>query len=188
MTEPSNGNEQPFQPQLQSELSADAIAALEALLFAAAEPLELSVIARVLEWTPATVDAALDALQQRLVEERRGMVVTRHEKAAQLSTAPRFGPLIARLLSVERTVRISEAALETLAIIAYRQPITRAEIEAVRGVDSSGVLSTLVARELIEIAGRRATPGNPLEYETTDVFLRHFGIASLGELPSIEEV
>ena len=112
--------------------------------------------------------------------------MTRHEKTAQLSTAPRFGPLITRLLSVERTVRISEAALETLAIVAYRQPITRAEIEAVRGVDSSGVLSTLVARDLVRIRGRRATPGNPHEYTTTDEFLRHFGITSLDELPNPE--
>jgi segregation and condensation protein B len=105
----------------------------------------------------------------------------------QLVTAPRFGALIERFLAVERKVRFSEAALETLAIIAYRQPITRAEIEAIRGVDCSGVLATLVAREMIEISGRRNSVGNPLLYATTDAFMRQFGIETLQQLGAEED-
>jgi segregation and condensation protein B len=88
---------------------------------------------------------------------------------------------------MERTVKLSSAALETLALVAYRQPVTRSEIEAVRGVDSSGVLATLVARELVEARGRRSTPGNPVEYGTTPGFLQFFGLTSLDELPPMSE-
>jgi segregation and condensation protein B len=88
---------------------------------------------------------------------------------------------------MERTVKLSSAALETLALVAYRQPVTRSEIEAIRGVDSSGVLATLVARELVEPLGRRSTPGNPVEYGTTPAFLQFFGLTSLDELPAVAD-
>ncbi|MFW6076098.1 MAG: SMC-Scp complex subunit ScpB [Chloroflexota bacterium] len=166
----------------------DALALLEALLFAAGEPVTVDIIARTLEWKPGQVRAQLDALERQLVEERRGVVLVRHDDGYQLATAPRFGPVVTRLLSVERVVRISDPALETLAIIAYRQPVTRAEIEQVRGVDSSGVLSTLLARDLVEVKGQRQSPGTPNEYGTTDAFLMHFGITSLDELPASEDI
>ncbi|MGH6912297.1 MAG: SMC-Scp complex subunit ScpB [Geminicoccales bacterium] len=165
----------------------EARAALEALLFVASEPVEIEVIASALEWPPADVEREIERLAEALKQERRGVMVQRHAGKVQLVSAPRFGALIERFLAVERKVRFSEAALETLAIIAYRQPITRAEIEAVRGVDCSGVLATLVAREMIEVTGRRATIGNPLLYGTTDAFLRQFGIEKLEQLPAEED-
>lgn len=179
-------------PHTQDALDIDAAsserqAALEALLFARGEPEEVSVLATVLGWSQAEVNRGLDDLAHDLVEGGRGIVLQRDGSRAQLVSAPRFGGLIQRMLMIERTVRLSPAALETLAIIAYRQPVTRPEIEAVRGVDSSGVLSNLVARDLIEIAGRRSTLGNPHEYVTTAAFLGFFGLSSLDDLPDAAE-
>lgn len=167
--------------------SRERAAALEALLFARGELEEIGVLASALGWTPAAVERGLDELGQLLVEEGRGINLQRDGSRVQLVSAPRFGALVQRMLMIERTVRLSPAALETLAIIAYRQPVTRPEIEAVRGVDCSGVLSNLVARDLIEITGRRNTLGNPHEYGTTAAFLSFFGLASLSDLPAAGE-
>lgn len=163
----------------------DALAALEALLFVAGEPVEIEDLATALDWQVDEVEREVERLAERLRAERRGLVLTRQDRSVQLVSAPRFGPLIERFLAVERRVRFSEAALETLAIIAFRQPVTRAEVEAIRGVDCSGVLNTLVAREMIEVAGRRQAIGNPLEYRTTDAFLRQFGLSSLADLHAL---
>ncbi len=162
-------------------------AIVEALLFARGEAEEVSVMASALGWTPAAVERALGELGDLLVESGRGIILQRDGNRVQLVTAPRFGALVERMLTIERTVRLSPAALETLAIVAYRQPVTRPEIEAVRGVDSSGVLANLVARELVEITGRRNTLGNPHEYGTTAAFLGFFGLSSLEDLPPAEE-
>jgi segregation and condensation protein B len=160
----------------------EASAALEAVLFASGESIDLRTLAEVLGWTIAETRAHIRALDDELNEAGRGLQVQWHDERVALTTAPRFGALLQRFYQVERTIRLSEAALETLAIIAVRQPVTRAEIEAVRGVDSTGVLSTLVARELVEVGGRRAAPGSPLEYRTTEAFLQHFGLAALDQL------
>jgi segregation and condensation protein B len=165
----------------------DAVAAVEALLFASGEPEEAATLAGALGWPKAAVIDALAVLDQRLREQHRGLALQRDGERVQLVTAPRFGQAVARLLGMERSAKLSGAALETLALIAYRQPITRAEIEAIRGVDSSGVLSTLVARELVEPRGRRAAPGNPVEYGTTAPFLQFFGLASLSDLPPLSD-
>ena len=164
-----------------------AVAAVEALLFASGEPEEIATLAAALGWSKGEVAAALVALETRLREEHRGLALQRDGDRVQLVTAPRFGPAVARLLGMERSAKLSAAALETLALVAYRQPITRAEIEAIRGVDSSGVVSTLVARELIEPRGRRPAPGNPVEYGTTPQFLQFFGLASLSDLPPLSD-
>jgi segregation and condensation protein B len=165
----------------------EASAVLEALLFVASEPVEIKVIASALGWSLGDVERELETLAATLKRDQRGVVLQRQAGRVQLVTAPRFGALIERFLAVERKVRFSEAALETLAIIAYRQPITRAEIEAIRGVDCSGVLATLVAREMIEISGRRNSVGNPLLYATTDAFMRQFGIETLQQLGAEED-
>lgn len=157
-------------------------AALEALLFVSDEPVEISVLASALDRSREEVERALQRLDRTLRDDGRGIALQWLDDSVQLVTAPRFSAVVSRFLSIERTVRLSSAALETLAIVAYRQPVTRADIEAIRGVDSSGVLNTLVARELVEVSGRRATPGTPLEYSTTPAFLRHFGLSSLDEL------
>src|SRR5690349_21754370 len=127
----------------------DAMAAVEALLFATGQPEEVATLAGALGWSQAEVLRAITDLEGALADQKRGLVLQRDGARVQLVTDPRFGQPVARLLGMERTARLSSAALETLALVAYRQPVTRAEIEAIRGVDSSGVLATLVARELV---------------------------------------
>lgn len=180
-----NGHEQQSALDIDTGTPGEQAAVLEALLFARGEAEEVSVLAAALGWTPAAVNGALDDLGVHLIESGRGIVLQRDGSRAELVSAPRFGALVQRMLLIERTVRLSPAALETLAIVAYRQPVTRPEIEAVRGVDSSGVLSNLVARELVEITGRRNTLGNPHEYATTGAFLNFFGLPSLDDLPAV---
>jgi segregation and condensation protein B len=165
----------------------EVVAALEALLFASGEPEEVATLAAALGWSLADVRKGLTLLDERLRESHRGVALQREGDRVQLVTAPRFGQAVAQLLGIERSVKLSSAALETLALVAYRQPITRSEIEAIRGVDSSGVLATLVARELVEARGRRSTPGNPVEYGTTTAFLQFFGLTSLDDLPPLSD-
>lgn len=182
--------ESPIRQQALGNLSdggEEAQAALESLLFVASEPVEMATLAAALDWSPAEVEQQIEHLADSLKQDRRGITVQRNDDRVQLVSAPRFGPIVERFLAVERKARLSEAGLETLAILAFRQPVTRAEVEAIRGVDCSGVLSTLVARELIEVVGRRPTVGNPIEYGTTDAFLRQFGLASLEELTVDDE-
>jgi segregation and condensation protein B len=173
--------------ELRVESPEEAAAAIEALLFASGNAEEISTLAAALGWSLADVRDGIEALDRQLRDAERGVVLQRSGTSVQLVSAPRFGQPIARLLGMERTVKLSSAALETLALVAYRQPVTRSEIESIRGVDSSGVLATLVARELIEPLGRRATPGNPVEYGTTPAFLQFFGLTSLDELPSFAD-
>ena len=155
---------------------------IEAMLFVAPESPTITELAAGAELEPAEVERGLTHLQQAT---GRGIVVQRHGDRISLGTAPELAASIRRFLGLDREARISSAAMETLAIIAYRQPVTRGEIEAVRGVDCSGVIATLHARSLIEPVSRRPTIGNPIQYGTTSDFLKHFGLASLAELPSL---
>ncbi len=157
-------------------------ALIEALLLVASGPVALSDLAEV---AGARLDEIDDAVEQLIEIEDRGWVVQRHRDYVQLATAPRFAGYIRRFLGLEREARLSSAALETVAIIAYQQPVTRSTIEAVRGVDSTGVIATLLSRGLIEAGGRAETPGQPYQYVTTPVFLQHFGLASLDDLPPL---
>lgn len=166
----------------------DLPALCEALLFVAAAPTPAADLARALGVDAAAIDDALDHLDATLRESGSGLRVLRHDDRYALTTAPAAARTVARFLGLSRTERLSAAALETLAIIAYRGPATRGEIEAIRGVDSSGVVQTLLARELVEAAGRRNTVGAPFEYVVTPTFLRHFGLASLNDLPPLGEV
>jgi len=134
---------------------------------------------------PGAVDAALGRLELRASS---GWVVQRHAGQVQVVTAPRFAPQVRRFLGLDREAKLSAAALETLAIVAYQQPVTRPEIESVRGVDASGVLATLVQRGLIEQVGRLQSPGQPIQYGTTAAFLNLFGLAALADLPPIGEI
>ncbi len=160
----------------------------EALLFIAAAPLTVAELAKAADVTTEEIAAALDELTRGLQAGGRGLRLQLHDERYALTSAPPAARAVARLLGLSRTERLSAAALETLAIVAYRGPVTRGEIEAIRGVDSSGVAQTLVARELIEAVGRRTTVGQPIEYAVTTGFLRHFGLASLSELPPLGEV
>jgi segregation and condensation protein B len=163
----------------------DLLALLEALLFVAREPPTVDQLARATGVPTADIDAALDEMAH---VDNRGWVVLRHRDTVQLASSPRFAEPIRRFLGLERESRLSGAALETVAIIAYRQPVTRAEIEAVRGVDCAGVLATLHGRGLIEAVGRLDSVGHPIQYGTTPEFLRHFGLQSLSDLPPLGEV
>jgi segregation and condensation protein B len=141
-------------------------------------------LAHALELAPDAVEAALDQLAAAC--RARGVRVQRSGDSVQLVSAPEAAAAVARFLDVGAPPRPSTAALEVLAIIAYRQPITRAHIEAIRGVDSSGVIRALLARDLIAEVGRLETVGRPILYATTDEFLRQFGMGSLAELPPLE--
>ena len=158
----------------------------EALLFVAAAPTSTDELAAAAGAPRAAVEAALAELAGQLAG--RGIQLQRHDGRYALVSAPGAAGAVGRLLGLGRVERLSPAALETLAIVAYRGPVTRGEVEAVRGVDSSGVLHTLAARELVEAVGRRAAVGSPIEYAVTPAFLRHFGLASLADLPPLGEV
>jgi segregation and condensation protein B len=163
----------------------DLPALLEALLLVAPEPAEPRELAAAAGVPVSAVEETLATMQ---ADASRGLVIVRHRGTAHLASAPRFAAHVRRFLRLEREGRLSGAALETVALIAYRQPVTRAEIEALRGVDSSGVLATLHARGLIEVVGRLQTVGNPNQYATTVEFLRQFGLSSLAELPSLDDL
>jgi segregation and condensation protein B len=159
-------------------------ALLEALLLVSPEPAELRDLAEAAYVSVTAVEEALATLND---DPSRGWVVIQHRGTAHISSAPRFAPYVRRFLRLDREARLSSAALETLALIAYRQPVTRAEIESLRGVDCSGVLATLYGRELIEVAGKLPTVGNPHQYVTSLEFLKQFGLRSLADLPPLAE-
>lgn len=157
---------------------------VESLLFVAGEPVTVAQLARALEAPPDAVEAALEALSLQCLE--RGMRVQRHGEQVQFVSAPEASRAVGRLLGVQATGRLSSAALEVLAIVAYRQPLTRAQVDAIRGVDSSGSLRALLARDLVQEAGRLETVGRPILYRTTPAFLQQFGLTSLADLPPME--
>ena len=179
------------------------IRVIEALLFSAQKPLsihEISVaikgagtedelapneFARVRE---VEIAAGLEQLKIDYVQQQRGFQLVEKADGWQLATDPAFAKWVRQLFPGPKPARLSAPALETLAIIAYRQPITRADVEAVRGVNIDGVLQTLVERGLVKIGGRAEVPGRPLLYETTQFFLDHFGLRNLDELPNVEEL
>lgn len=161
-------------------------AKIEALLFIAVESLTPTQIANALEVSPADVAAALDELESSL--ENRGLCLQRHNNRVQLTTVPETSTVIERFLGLEATTRLSRAALETLSIIAYQQPVTRPQVDAVRGVSSDGVMRSLLSKGLIEEGGRTDGPGRPILYITTPEFLGHFGLKSLADLPPLSKV
>ncbi len=160
-------------------------ALLEALLLVSPEPATLRDLADAAGVPIAAVEEALNALND---DPSRGWVVIQHRGTAHISSAPRFAPYVRRFLRLDREARLSSAALETLALIAYRQPVTRAEIESLRGVDCSGVLATLYGKDLIEVAGKLPTVGNPHQYVTSLEFLKQFGLRSLADLPPLADL
>ncbi|BAS27636.1 SMC-Scp complex subunit ScpB [Limnochorda pilosa] len=162
-------------------------AVLEAVLFAAAEPIPLGRLAELLEMAPAVARGLVEAYAARLEQDvRRGVRLVEVAGGYRLETRPDLAPWVHQLERPDRKLRLSRAALECLAIVAYRQPVTRAEIEAVRGVQSDGVLRGLEEHGLVEEAGRKEAPGRPALYRTTPRFLDLFALKSLGELPRPE--
>lgn len=170
-------------------MTQDLIDIIEALIFVSTEPLTLERIKEVLVDFPAEeVNKALEELKLRYQANSHGICLVQSAGGFLFTTRAECDPYVRRLLQIERKTRLSQAALETLAIIAYHQPITNAEIAAIRGVDSTATLKTLLDKKLIKIVGRKATPGRPLIYRTTEKFLLYFGLNSLDDLPSEEEI
>jgi segregation and condensation protein B len=157
---------------------------VESLLFVASEPVPVTQIAEALEVKVAEVEQALTELNAEIVA--RGVRVQRKGDKVQLTTQPECAPFVEKFLGLDLTTRLSKPALETLAIIAYQQPVTRAQIEHVRGVNCDAVLATLLNRGLIEELGRLETAGRPIQYGTTFAFLQHFGLRGLEDMPSLQ--
>ncbi|BCL82020.1 SMC-Scp complex subunit ScpB [Ktedonobacteria bacterium brp13] len=161
--------------------------AIESLLFVAGRPLERDELRKLLEVSEELLTAALQLLEQDLVQQARGIRLQRLGQQVQLVTAPENARYIAALLGLPMTVKLTAAALETLAVIAYRQPVTRGQIEAVRGVNSDRALASLLQHGLVIEVGRAATPGRPALFATTGDFLQQFGLTSLADLPGVTE-
>ena len=177
----------------------------EALLFSAQKPLSIREMAAAIKQAGADdpaaagsnefarakeseIAAALEQLKVEYIQEQRAFQLIEKAEGWQLATDPAFAPWVRQLFPAPKPARLTAPALETLAIIAYRQPITRAAVEAVRGVNIDGVLQTLMERGLVKISGRAEIPGRPLLYETTQFFLDHFGLRNLDDLPNVEEL
>ena len=156
---------------------------LEAMLFVAAEPVTTSQMAAALDVSTSVVERGLNELDAALAS--RGLRLQRHAGRVQLTTAPELAELIERFLGLEATSHLSRAALETLAIIAYQQPVTRPQIDSIRGVNSDSMMKSLLNKGLILESGRADGPGRPILYSTTPEFLQHFGLNSILEMPPL---
>jgi len=156
---------------------------LEALLFVAGEPVTTAQLAAALDVATSVIERGLNELDASL--SARGLKLQRHAGRVQLTTAPQLAELIERFLGLEATTHLSRAALETLAIIAYQQPVTRPHIDSIRGVNSDSMLKSLLHKNLILESGRTDGPGRPILYSTTPEFLQHFGLSSILEMPSL---
>lgn len=165
----------------------DLLARLEALLFVAPGAVSAPQLAAVLEISIGEVQQALVELEEdyKRNPHLRGVRLQRHMGRVQLTSAPEAAPWIERFLGLEATSRLSRAGLEALAIIAYQQPVTRPQVDAIRGVNSDGVMKSLLSKGLIQEVGRAEAPGRPILYSTTPEFLQYFGLNSLEELPPL---
>ncbi|MCD6425445.1 MAG: SMC-Scp complex subunit ScpB [Anaerolineales bacterium] len=159
-------------------------ALVEAILFVSPEPITAAQISTLLELTPREVKNALEELDSHY--QGRGIRLQYHKKKIQITSAPEAAPILENMLELETTSTLSQAALETLSIVAYQQPITRPQVDSIRGVNSDGVLRTLLNKGLIDDVGRAEGPGRPILYSTTTEFLKHFGLSSYEELPPLD--
>ena len=162
--------------------------AIEAILFAAGERVEVSRLAFALEVDEDEIVSAAESLANQLSFERRGIRILKLENGYQMVSSGEMADYITKTLETRKPPKLSSSQLETLTIIAYYQPATKAMVEQIRGVDSAYSISALMNKKLIEEAGRLNVPGRPIQYQTTPAFLRTFGLSSLEELPAIEKV
>lgn len=167
--------------------TSELLPAFEAVLFAGGEPLSIDRFAQVFSVTPENVVAVMEKLQKKLSSKESGIELVRMENTYQLATKKEYASYIKAMFDLKRRTPLSSAALEVLAVVAYNQPVTKSFIEQVRGVDCSGVVTTLVEKGLIEERGRLELPGKPLLYGTTKNFLRCFSLNDLTELPPLPE-
>jgi segregation and condensation protein B len=158
-------------------------AKIEAMLFVSAEPVAMAQLATVLDVTTSVVERGLKELDESLLT--RGLRLQRNAGRVQLTTAPELAQLVELFLGLEATTHLSRAALETLAIIAYQQPCTRPQVDAIRGVNSDSMLKSLLSKGLVQESGRTDGPGRPILYSTTPEFLQHFGLSTIIELPPL---
>jgi segregation and condensation protein B len=158
-------------------------AKIEAMLFVSAESVPLAQLATALDVTASVVERGLKELDEIL--STRGLRLQRNSGRVQLTTAPELAELVELFLGLEATTHLSRAALETLAIIAYQQPCTRPQVDAIRGVNSDGMMKSLLSKGLVQESGRTDGPGRPILYSTTPEFLQHFGLGSIAELPPL---
>ena len=190
MDEPSNAPPITEAPAVEAESvdERELEAILETLLFVSHEPVTLDRLTAVLGGVDKSeVRQALENLRSDYEQRERGLQISEVAGGYQLSTRPEYAPWIKMLGKTKASAKLSRSGLESLAIIAYKQPIVRAEIEAIRGVETSGVLRTLLERKLVRIVGRKDVPGRPIMYGTTKFFLQHFGLRDLAELPPLRE-
>ena len=162
--------------------------ALEAILFAAGEPVEVTRLAMALETDPCDIEMALEDLSNQLSFGRRGVRILKLENAYQMVSSGEMADYVTKALETRKPPKLSASQLETLTIVAYDQPATKALVEQIRGVDSAYSVAALLNKKLIEEAGRLNVPGRPIQYKTTAGFLRTFGLSSLEELPPIEKI
>ncbi|MCB0102480.1 MAG: SMC-Scp complex subunit ScpB [Anaerolineales bacterium] len=169
------------QSNLNNELSLSA--KIEAMLFVSAEPVPVQQLSQALDVTASVVERGLKELDEALAA--RGLRLQRNAGRVQLTTAPELAGLVETFLGLEAVSHLSRSALETLAIIAYQQPVTRPQVDSIRGVNSDGMMKSLLSKGLIQEAGRTDGPGRPILYSTTPEFLQHFGLSSIMELPPL---
>ncbi len=162
-------------------------AAIEAVLFSNGQSVERSRIARALEIEEKQVETAVNELIADYKEQKRGITIIKLDDAYQMTASKEYAPQIRTVMDLRRNTPLSQAALEVLAVVAYNQPVTKAFVEQVRGVDCSGVIGSLTAKGLVEEKGRLELPGRPLLYGTTENFLRCFNIESIDRLPPLPE-
>ncbi|MCK5286793.1 MAG: SMC-Scp complex subunit ScpB [Thermodesulfovibrionia bacterium] len=160
---------------------------IEALLFISADPLTSDTLTKILELDKKEIERLMGELINEYQLKNAGIFIAEIAGGVQMVTNPVCAPWIKKLLTADISTRITQQSLETLAIISYKQPITKAEIEAIRGVNSDGVVKTLLERRLVKILGRKEAPGRPLMYGTTKEFLQQFGLRDLSELPTLKE-
>lgn len=177
MTEENSSSSNP-----KTELSLTGL--VEAILFVSPEPISANQIADLLDVSPREIKNAFTELDQ--LYAGRGIRLQYHNNKVQFTSAPEAAPVLESLLNLETTSTLSQAALEALSIIAYQQPITRPQIDSIRGVNSDGVLKTLLSKGLIDDVGRAEGPGRPILYSTTTEFLKYFGLGSYEELPPLD--
>jgi segregation and condensation protein B len=161
---------------------------IESLFFVSGEPMKLKTIAEILECSPAYAKNILKEMMFIYEEDTRGIKLVNMNDEYQLVTKPMNSEFVLKILKTNNRQALSQASLETLAIIAYKQPITRVDIDEIRGVKSDSAVAKLLEKELIKEAGRLDAPGRPILYTTTDEFLKHFNLQNIKELPSIESI
>ena len=162
--------------------------AIEAILFASGERMELQRLCKVLETDPDQVELAADELLNTYAFERRGIRILKLDKGYQMVSSGEMAEYVTKAMETKKPPKLSSSQLETLTIIAYYQPATKAMVEQIRGVDSAYSVAALLNKKLIEEAGRLNVPGRPIQYKTTPDFLRTFGLSSLEELPPIDKI